>query len=230
MNKILTAGLLAATTLSASAFSPAHAAPTNCNTSGMGGSNAYKYTDLEALGTDGCFIGDKVYSDFKFTPVSGEAIPVNAIWGMTFSGPNHTLSASQLNYGIGKFNYTYEVSLFNAVAGQEFVDYRTQVGSSQIGTNTFSKVLDTVAPGTVTGTSTSTGGQGNVISFAPGQVSTLYFSSMVEVTAGRIDTLSDSLTQKFGEPGTGVPGPLPILGAGAAFGFSRRLRKRIKLA
>jgi hypothetical protein len=25
-----------------------------------------------------------------------------------------------------------------------------------------------------------------------------------------------------------VPGPLPILGIGAAFGFSRKLRKRIK--
>jgi hypothetical protein len=29
---------------------------------------------------------------------------------------------------------------------------------------------------------------------------------------------------------TPAPGPLPVLGAGAAFGFSRKLRKRIKLA
>ncbi len=28
---------------------------------------------------------------------------------------------------------------------------------------------------------------------------------------------------------TKVPGPLPILGAGVAFGYSRRLRKRIKV-
>lgn len=28
---------------------------------------------------------------------------------------------------------------------------------------------------------------------------------------------------------TAVPGPLPILGAAAAFGFSRKLRKRIQL-
>jgi len=27
---------------------------------------------------------------------------------------------------------------------------------------------------------------------------------------------------------TRVPGPLPLLGAGAAFGFSRRIRSRIK--
>jgi hypothetical protein len=31
-------------------------------------------------------------------------------------------------------------------------------------------------------------------------------------------------------PSSGVPGPLPILGAGAAFGFSRKLRNRIKAA
>ena len=31
-------------------------------------------------------------------------------------------------------------------------------------------------------------------------------------------------------PAASAPGPLPLLGAGAAFGFSRKLRKRIKLA
>jgi hypothetical protein len=30
--------------------------------------------------------------------------------------------------------------------------------------------------------------------------------------------------------GVGVPGPLPVLGTGVAFGFSRRLRRRIRLA
>lgn len=40
--------------------------------------------------------------------------------------------------------------------------------------------------------------------------------------AGAIDTLENSFQQ------TQVPGPLPILGAGMAFGFSRKLRRRIK--
>jgi len=31
-------------------------------------------------------------------------------------------------------------------------------------------------------------------------------------------------------PAASVPGPLPLLGAGAAFGFSRKLRKRIQVA
>jgi hypothetical protein len=40
--------------------------------------------------------------------------------------------------------------------------------------------------------------------------------------AGSINSLENSFRQ------TQVPGPLPILGAGMAFGFSRKLRRRIK--
>jgi hypothetical protein len=43
-------------------------------------------------------------------------------------------------------------------------------------------------------------------------------------------TTFNSISQKFTQrmDSQGVPGPLPLLGAGAAFGFSRRLRNRIK--
>lgn len=40
---------------------------------------------------------------------------------------------------------------------------------------------------------------------------------------GAIDTMENSYQQ-----GTKVPGPVPILGAGMAFGFSRKLRRRIQ--
>lgn len=43
---------------------------------------------------------------------------------------------------------------------------------------------------------------------------------------GSLDVL-DSFTNTFTQKSE-VPGPLPLLGAGAAFGFSRRLRSRIK--
>jgi MYXO-CTERM domain-containing protein len=45
-----------------------------------------------------------------------------------------------------------------------------------------------------------------------------------------LDGTSESIQVILGAPtppGTTVPGPLPLLGAGAAFGWSRRLRKRI---
>jgi hypothetical protein len=42
-------------------------------------------------------------------------------------------------------------------------------------------------------------------------------------TDGQVNSISNSYEQ-----GQGVPGPLPLLGAGAAFGFSRKLRRRLK--
>jgi hypothetical protein len=50
--------------------------------------------------------------------------------------------------------------------------------------------------------------------------------------ANDFPAFNDAIRKKIVREITGdaVPGPLPILGAGMAFGFSRRLRKRINLA
>jgi hypothetical protein len=218
----LTAGFLAAATLSVGAFSPALAAPADL-AAGFGGFGlGWKPAQLEALGSEGGFIGDKFYTDFVFT-----GAPSAGSWTFTHAGANHTLGASGLSFS-GSFSYSYRVALDGTLPGQQFVSYRTQVGSSQITPSpVINKTLSTVSPGIVTGPSTSTGGFGNIV--ALGTAADVYFTSTVSTTVGTIDTLSDSLTQKFGDTST-VPGPLPLLGAGAAFGFSRRLRKRIKLA
>ena len=50
------------------------------------------------------------------------------------------------------------------------------------------------------------------------------------VTTGSINSFQNSFTQfELGDPEK-VPSPLPLLGAGAAFGFSRRLRTRVLAA
>jgi hypothetical protein len=50
------------------------------------------------------------------------------------------------------------------------------------------------------------------------------------VTMGSINSFQNSFTQfEVADPAE-VPGPLPLLGAGAAFGFSRRLRTRVLAA
>lgn len=47
------------------------------------------------------------------------------------------------------------------------------------------------------------------------------FSAMIQLDAGAtVSSWTNTISQ--------TPGPLPILGAGAAFGFSRKLRRRIK--
>jgi hypothetical protein len=51
------------------------------------------------------------------------------------------------------------------------------------------------------------------------------------VTQGSINSFQNSFTQITRDPQEeSVPGPLPLLGAGAAFGFSRRLRTRVLAA
>jgi hypothetical protein len=50
------------------------------------------------------------------------------------------------------------------------------------------------------------------------------------VTMGSINSFQNSFTQLPGGDPEPVPGPLPLLGAGAAFGFSRRLRTRVLAA
>ena len=51
------------------------------------------------------------------------------------------------------------------------------------------------------------------------------------VTNGSINSFQNSFDQlPGGDPEDKVPGPLPLLGAGAAFGFSRRLRTRVLAA
>ena len=66
---------------------------------------------------------------------------------------------------------------------------------------------------------------------ALGSLTTVYVTDTWTVQGGNvIKDFTNTFRQSFtGQPPEGVPGPLPILGAGAAFGFSRRLRRRIRL-
>jgi hypothetical protein len=65
--------------------------------------------------------------------------------------------------------------------------------------------------------------------FDPG-LKTTRIRNDYSVTQGSINSLQNSFTQRPGTPPPTVPGPLPLLGAGAAFGFSRRLRARVLAA
>jgi hypothetical protein len=66
------------------------------------------------------------------------------------------------------------------------------------------------------------------VSISSALLQTLYVRDdyNVQITS---DGVIDNVQNTFGQTGTtGVPGPLPLLGIGAAFGMSRKLRKRIK--
>jgi len=101
-----------------------------------------------------------------------------------------------------------------------------------IGANSFSGILTGVNPTEFLIDSSYTSGT-QIFSSATFNGTTL--ASLGITTTGLIGTwtitgTSESIFAVIGAPGApsaAVPGPLPLFGAGAAFGWSRRLRKRI---
>jgi hypothetical protein len=65
---------------------------------------------------------------------------------------------------------------------------------------------------------------GDTYTVIPG-LRSLYIVDEIDASGGSIASLTNTFTQY-----TAVPGPLPLMGAGAAFGFSRRLRRRTRQA
>jgi hypothetical protein len=59
-------------------------------------------------------------------------------------------------------------------------------------------------------------------------LASLGFTTTGLIGTWTIDGTSESIQVFLGPPSpAAVPGPLPLVGAAAAFGFSRRLRKRV---
>jgi hypothetical protein len=210
----------------------AHAALAEC---GNG-----SYTIAQLTSGFSCFIGDKSYSEFAFNnlPAGNFSFTQDALNG------DHTFSGAGLNYTGPAFTYEYKVSLYNPPVGQEFLKFNTSFAGSSTITSSYQKVLEAFAAdgttllGKVTAQNQLFGSNNVVISdgpdsFTPGEVGPIIFRNTVTRLAdsSRMDTITDSITQKIPEtPPSEVPGPLPRLGAGAAFGFSRQLRQRVKLA
>ena len=192
----------------------AKAAPPSC------ANTPFTITQLINLGAGGCSIQDKLYSDFSFTGLN------TGFFGFTVSGADHTFSGSSLNFTGSSFSYSYKVSLYNASPGQEFLKFNGDAtGSSTASGLGFTKTLAVTALG-LTSTATEVA-PGNIVSFPAGTVGPVTFTGSVTRTGGKIDTMTDTLSQKNAD---NVPSPLPILGAGVAFASSRRLRRRIKSA
>jgi hypothetical protein len=173
-----------------------------------------------------CKRGDKTYSDFSFSGADWAAS------GTTFSyssggpgGINHTISASG-TYLTGVYNYSYKMTIDPVMSpGYYFLNYSSQFGGSNTSTKSGTKTLQSptyalATTGVVAAVNAPASGVTNVVVTSP-NAGPLVYNGSINVTEGYFDTWSDSVTQA-------VPGPLPLLGAGAAFGFSRKLRSRIK--
>jgi hypothetical protein len=131
-------------------------------------------------------------------------------------------------YSVGTFSYSYTMTIDPVMSpGYYFSNYASQFGGSNTSTKSGTKTLQVptyalATTGVVSAIMAPASGVSNVVSTAI-NYGPLTYNGAIIVTNGYFDTWSDSVTQA-------VPGPLPILGASVAFGFSRKLRFRIKKA
>ncbi len=210
----LTTGAIA---LSGSLISPVQAQPQQCSAVGFGGQATFNISGLTGLGSTGCQIGDKVYSDFTF---SNNWSPSSFFSLTNTTDTEHTFSGAGLALLSGSYTYSYKVTGLDPTA---LIDmYSTDFAGSPVNAqldavkNLGNNINGTDSIATYVGGNPTSGASVGIVPPA----SMVIFDNTLTVTNGRIDTLTDSLVQ--------APGPLPILGAGAAFGFSRKIRRRIK--
>lgn len=163
---------------------------------------------------------------FTFTSLSG----FSAADTISFSNP----AANQFNYSIQKdipwtagskvFSYTVA-----APSGKVLTDYTALPASAVFGTKTgdFGVVG---AAGEALGTTRNSINTEGVASYSPASLTSDTFTATLDNLSGLgIETLQSSYVVADA-PTPAVPGPLPIFGAAAAFGFSRKVRNRIKTA
>ncbi|MDM7954171.1 MAG: hypothetical protein QUV07_13285 [Cyanobium sp. CZS 25K] len=185
-------------------------------------------SDLFAPGYT-CEAGDKLYSLFTIISDPGNLLLDDSSFTIADNDPSHSLTGSGA-FGPGIYSFSYKMEIIPAAIGfREFALISASGSSSALpGPNNFSVTLSAALPnaaGPVTAVFPGGPNPSPTATFAPG-VTEAIFTSTITVTGGVAQTFTNDLTQRIiGDP---VPGPLPILGAGAAFGFSRKLRRRIK--
>ncbi|MCT0206721.1 hypothetical protein [Synechococcus sp. CS-1332] len=123
-------------------------------------------------------------------------------------------------------------------AGNTFLKVQPNItGNIQTAAGTFITSVSTnpgITPAVIQASSSNIApgiNPGNDAFFGPGVTTAIFTQSFVlaglPTGASVVNSLGLTLTQ---QGPASVPGPLPILGAGAAFGFSRKLRRRVKQA
>ena len=210
----------------------AEAAPTSptdysCNPLTTGGSGGFR-----SIAFGDFFVGDTITcADKKFTVQSfdfgGTTGDVEFEWTETppagfvndFFSVDIDFSPVAFGGQVGHFEYKLEISDPNYAYDTIQLDSNVAVGSGG-GTP-----LNTEVKKIVNGATTLTSINGAQV----GPIALPYASPIIvrdEWQVGATDTLDnikDTVTQR-----NEVPGPLPLMGAGMAFGFSRKLRSRIK--
>ena len=224
MKKLISAGLLAASTLPFLALSPANAAVQGCMAGATSG--IFSYSDIVSAGTLECRVGDKKYT-FESTGYNGA---LNDVFSLSQSGVgklNHVLNVQSASTFLNTtITLAYMVDVISP-STNKFERYSGGVTSPDP-TTTFYLALSSTPPGSTDPVSVSDPNSTTSSSSYTGSVTSAAFTNTLKTSGGAGATqFSNLLVQKAPEQ---TPSPLPILGASLGFGFSRRLRNRIKAA
>jgi hypothetical protein len=119
-----------------------------------------------------------------------------------------------------------------APTGKVISQYTSAMQSSVSNPKSGNWDVDGASAGNALATLVNDSSTGGSYSYTPPLPTTETFTSTLSsITGNGIQGLSSTVTvTNAPTPPSSVPGPLPVLGAGAAFGFSRRIRSRIKAA
>lgn len=163
-------------------------------------------------------VGDKIYSDFVVDASLNNTDTVQISDG----GANHTIALSNAaGWDPGTYGFSYKVT---SVGTNKFAAYGASASSSIFGPPLPVGTISLTGGAGLVSQAVNAGIAGPAFYAVPPSFDT--FTTALIVTAGKVTLFDNTLTQTFDD--SKVPGPLSILGAGAAFGFSRKLRKRIK--
>ena len=176
-----------------------------------------------------CFIDDKIFKNFTLDPVNGGSVAgISWNWGVVpgLTNNQYTLQGIRSS-GLADFKFTYQVDI--TAPGYFFDRFRTSATTSIIDSPQFIKTLEQLTPPGPTLATAPGGGFSPVGTFTPDTLTSVIFQTELSNTGAgaAAQNFTDTIIQRNPLPMDEVPGPLPIVGAGMAFAYSRKLRGRI---
>lgn len=179
-------------------------------------------------------IGDKTLSGLSFngfTPGALDSILFTQITPVFYQLQYNFDPQAQSNI-TGSVGYTISITPAGLAAGNEFLAAQANItGGNLLGGGFTTTITSAALPAPLTATSLNNPSAAGF--FLDNTVAATFLQTFAaNAPAGQgpstINSFGIQFTQTKPSTDTSVPGPLPILGAGAAFGLSRKLRNRIK--
>jgi hypothetical protein len=210
--------LQAAFLVAAASFAVVGAAPANAAAC-PGGS-----TNFQTLPFPPTFTCDQGGFQFTLNTPTG-FLPLDSIsFGNPSNGDAFTFTVnSNLDWAPGTYDLNYTITAPASRLLSTFSNNSTS--SDTTAADTWTVVSQTAPQQTSVSTMTTGNGVNGTGTLTP-NLTTESFAARLIVTNGGVQSVNFRVNTRS----AAVPGPLPILGAVATFGFSRNIRKRIKAA